>query len=242
MKSVFEYIATKSREFTERPLFVHLRDTNIDPCERLRFVPSLAHFILSFADLSHFFLKEPAPKDRYDELLNTQLSEEDDHWKWFLADLTNLGLDPTLRFTDALRFVWSDATVKSRKLAYDICKLSAHLDSLEKLVMLQAMEATSRIAFESAQPAGRAAGERLKRNLVFFGPHHLEMELQHTLEGDAVHKEIESVALDAAARTRLCTVVDSVFSSFSEFIDEMYECAKCGSGFDKVITEAHAAQ
>jgi hypothetical protein len=242
MKSVFDYIATKSREFAERPLFVHLRDSNIDPCERLRFVPSSAHFILTFADLSHFFLKEPAPKDRYEELINIQLSEEDDHWKWFLADLTNLGLDPTLRFTDALRFVWSDATVKTRKLAYDICKLTAKLNSLEKLVMLHAMEATSRIAFEAAQPAGRAAGEKLQRNLVFFGPHHLEMELQHTFEDDATHKEIVGVALDTETRARLCTVVDSVFNSFVEFIDESYECAKSGRGFDKVITRAHAAQ
>ena len=40
MKSVFEYIATKSREFDQRPLFVFLRDSRLaDPCERLRFVP-----------------------------------------------------------------------------------------------------------------------------------------------------------------------------------------------------------
>ncbi|OJY16390.1 MAG: hypothetical protein BGO98_30370 [Myxococcales bacterium 68-20] len=241
MKSVFEHIAAKSRAFNERPLFTHLRDTSIDPCERLRFVPFSAHFILTFADLSHFFFMEPAPRDRYEELINIQLSEEASHWKWFLADLTTLGHDPTLRFTDALRFVWSDATVKTRKLAYDICRLSAGLSSLEKLVLVHTLEATGRVAFEAAVPAGRAAGAQLKRNLVFFGPHHLEMEMQHTLEDEDTHKELESIAIDEPMRARLFAVVDRVFDSFNDFVDESYECAKSGRGFEKVNTEAHVA-
>ena len=241
MKSIFDHIATRAREFEQRPLFAYLRDSKIDPRERLRFVPFTAHFILTFADLSHFFFMESAPKDRYEELINIQLAEESSHWKWFLTDLTTLGLDPMLRFTDALRFVWSDATAKTRKLSYDICKLSAGISSLEKLVLVHTMEATGRVAFESALPAGRAAGEKLDRKLVFFGPHHLEEELQHTLEEDGVRQELESIILDDATRARAVAIVDSVFRSFADFIDETLECAKSGRGFDRVITEGRAA-
>ncbi len=83
-------------------------------------MPSAAHFVMTFADLHHFFLIEEQPRDRFEELANQHLSEEATHWKWYLADLTNLDLDPTLRLTDALRFIWSDATKQTRLLAYQI--------------------------------------------------------------------------------------------------------------------------
>ena len=102
MKEVFEYIKDRSRSFDQKPLFVYLRDDRVDPTRRLEFVPHVAHFVMTFADLYHFFLTEDPPSDRYQELINTHLAEEGSHWKWFLWDLTSLGLDPTLRFTDAI--------------------------------------------------------------------------------------------------------------------------------------------
>jgi hypothetical protein len=238
MKSVFEYISTKSREFDKSPLFVYLRDPKIDPVDRLQFVPCSAHFVLTFADLYHFFLTANPPKDRYEELINIHLAEEGSHWKWFLADLTNLDLDPTMRFTDALRFLWSDATIKTRKLAYDTCKLSAGLTSLEKLVMVHSIEATGRVALEAAVPAGREAAKRVGKNLVYFGQHHLDTERQHTLEEDGTHAELEAIALDDQKRAELFAVVDKVFANFGEFVEETFDCAKAGRGFDKIIKDA----
>src|SRR5262245_32468661 len=109
MKSVFEHIAVRSAEFKQRPLFLYLGNEAINPRTRLEFVPCVAHFVMTFADLYHFFLTENPPRDRFQELVNIHLSEEGTHWKWFLADLTNLDLDPLLHFTDALRLLWSDA-------------------------------------------------------------------------------------------------------------------------------------
>lgn len=241
MKTVFEYITKKSRAFDESPLFVYLRDSSVDPCERLRFVPGSAHFVLTFADLYHFFLTENPPRDRYQELINIHLAEEGSHWKWFLADLTNLDLDPTLRFTDALRFLWSDATIKTRKLAYDMCKLSAGMSSLEKLVMVQAIEATGRVALEAAVPAGREAAKRVGRNLVYFGQHHLDTEREHTIEKDGTQAELDAIAVDDQKRAELFAVVDKVFASFGEFVEETFEGAKAGRGFDRVIKDARVA-
>src|SRR6187549_2634042 len=146
MKEVFEYIVRKSTEFARHPLFTYLNDSSVDPLERLRFVPSSVHFVMTFADLYHFGLVEPNPRDRFEELANQHLSEEATHWKWFLADLSNLELDPTMRFTDAVRYIWSDQSAKTRGLAYEICKLSAGLRSIQKLVMVQSIEATGRVA------------------------------------------------------------------------------------------------
>lgn len=236
MKEMFKYIDDELVRFANKPLFTHLRDSSIPARERLRFVPYAAHFVMTFADLYHFFLTEPAPRDRYQELVNTHLAEEGSHWKWFLSDLTNLGLDPTIRFTDTLRFIWSDATIKTRMLAYQMCKLSAGLDSLQKLVMVMAIEATGRAALEAAVPAGCQAEAESGRHLVYFGSHHLETERKHTLEEDDIHRSLEDVVLGKARHAEMVAIVDVVFSHFGEFVDEAYEMAKDGREFANLVS------
>ncbi len=241
MKEIFEYITRKSAEFTRHPLFTYLRDSSVDPVERLRFVPSSVHFVMTFADLYHFGLKEPNPRDRFEELANQHLSEEATHWKWFLADLSNLDLDPTMRFTDAVRYIWSDHSAKTRALAYEICKLSAGLRSVHKLVMVQSIEATGRVALESAVPAGREAAQRLGRNLVYFGAHHLDTERAHTLEESSVHHSLEEIVLDEPTRDELHSIVDQVFKHFEGFVDEGLRYASEHRTIGETVREARGA-
>jgi hypothetical protein len=231
MKDVFGYITRRCETFNAKPLFVYLRDERIPPRQRLRFVPHVAHFVMTFADLYHFFLTETATGDRYQELVNTHLAEEGNHWKWFLSDLTALDLDPTIPFTDALRFLWGDGTVKTRSLAYQMCKLSGGLSSLHKLVMVLAIEATGRVALEAAVPAGREVQVKSGRRLVYFGQHHLDTERQHTVEDGAVHQALESTELSSSIRSELYAIVDEVFHHFGEFVDETFELVKTGAGF-----------
>jgi hypothetical protein len=226
VREVFDYIKDRSRAFDQKPLFVYLRDDRVDPTRRLEFVPHVAHFVMTFADLYHFFLTEEPPQDRYQELINTHLSEEGSHWKWFLADLTSLGLDPTLRFTDALRIIWSDATAKTRRLAYEMCKLSGGLSSLQKLVMVLAIEATGRVALEAAVPAGRQVQASSGKKLVYFGQHHLDTERQHTVEDQTVHQSLADLNLLPATVAELRGIVDRVFEHFSAFIDEAYQMTR----------------
>ena len=241
MKDVFQYITQKSAEFSRHPLFIYLRDSSVDPLERLRFVPSSVHFVMTFADLYHFGLHEAKPRDRFEELANTHLSEEATHWKWFLADLTNLDLDPTMRFTDAVRYIWSDHSAKTRALAYEICKLSAGLRSVQKLVMVQSIEATGRVALEAAVPAGREAAARLGRNLVYFGALHLETERGHTLEEASVHHSLEEVVIDEATREELHGIVDKVFLLFEGFVDEGLRYAKEHRTIGETVQQARVA-
>ena len=193
------------------PVFVRLRDGSIDAHERLRFVPATAHFIMTFADLCRFFLPVNPPSDRFDELANMNLSEEGDHWKWFLADLSSLDLDPTMRLTDAMRLLWSDATRKTRQLGYELCRASAGLNSLERLVLVLSIEATGKVALESAAAAGREVASKLGKKLVYFGNQHLDSELGHTLSEDDVRRELAVVDLDSAGRQQLEDLVDRVF-------------------------------
>ncbi len=241
MKQVFEHIKQTSAAFEGRPLFRYLRDESLSARERLAFVPCMSHFVMTFADLYHFFLTEETPKDHYHELVNTHLAEEGTHWKWFLADLTNMNLDPELRFTDAVRLLWGEATKETRRLAYEICKLSAGMSSLQKLVLVQSIEATGRVGLEAAVPVGNAVARDMKRNLVYFGGHHLETEQQHTLEETDVHSALEALELDEATRADLCGIVDKVFAHFAGFVDEAHRVALSRRTMSESVEEARLA-
>jgi hypothetical protein len=241
MRHVFGHIARKSAEFADEPLFVYLRDVNVDPDEKLRFVPWAAHFVMTFADLYHFFLPSEKPRDRYEELANIHLAEEGSHWKWYLADLTNIGMDPNMRFTEALRFLWGDTTIKTRRLAYEICKLSAGLNSLQRLVMVNAIEATGRVTLEALIPAGIEVGVRSGLHLVYFGNHHLDTERQHTLEDEGVHRSLEEVVLDETTRSESFSIVDRVFQYFRGFADDSYRVAQIGCCISDTIKPVRAA-
>lgn len=222
MKPIFERIAERQEQYAHRPIFLHMRDERLPARERLSFVPYLSYFVLTFADLYRFVLPENPPRDRYQELVNIHLSEEDTHWKWFLTDLAQLELDAEMPFSDALRFIWSDATLQSRLLAYQMCRMGFGVDSLQKLVLVQAIEATGRVALEAAVTAGRQIGNG-QRRLIYFGKHHLETETGHTLETNNVREQLELVALEPMERARLLAVVDEVFAHFTTFADEAFQ-------------------
>lgn len=233
MRRVFEHIERRAAEFADEPLFRYLRDGNVDPAARLDFVPWTAHFVMTFADLYHFFLRVEHPKDEYDELVNVHLAEEGSHWKWYLADLTNAGMDPTMQFTEALRFIWSEETLRTRKLAYEICRMSHGVSSLQRLVMVQAIEATGRVALEAAVPVGVELGSRSRRPVVYFGQHHLDTERQHTLEEDDVQRRLTDARLEVEVRSELFRIVDEVFHHFRGFTDEAYDIARQGRTLSK---------
>jgi len=231
MKLVFQHIQAQSAKYKTNPIFEFLGDERIDPRERLEFVPYISHFVLTFADLYNFFLIEEPANDRYQELVNAHLSEESSHWKWFLADLETMGLNPTLKLTDALKFLWGPDTVKTRALAYEVCQLNANLSSLERLVLVHAIEATGRVALEALVPVGVEVAKTSSRKLVYFGQHHLDTERAHTVEEDETKRFLESIPVTDEQVRSLCKLVDRVFSHFEAFALEAYARATNGPSF-----------
>ncbi len=230
MKTVFERIGERSKAFAERPLFQFLRDRSVEARRRLAFVPHMAHFVMTFADLYKFVLPENPPRDSYQELVNAHVQEDAGHWKWFLADLTNAHLDPALPFTEALKRVWSDQTVQTRLLSYDICQIHATASTLERLVMVQCIEATGSVGLAALSFAGSAIEVGGDRRLVYFGSHHVETESDHTLERPGVRSSLEGVTVSDSERARMLAIVDRVFARFESSVDEMFRIASARDG------------
>jgi hypothetical protein len=221
VKQVFEYLERQTDGFKRRPLFVYLQDLSVEPQARLKFAPYLAHFVMTIADF-WVLLREDPPRDRYQELVNNHIGQEENHSEWFLSDLTSMDLDPTVRFTDALRFIWSDSTSKTRRVSYELCKLIGGLTSLQKLFMIYSIEATARVSFQSAVPAARQLEATTGRRLTYLGLHHLDAELHHTVESQAIHQSLQESTLADPVRAELRAVIDTVFRHFVEFVDETF--------------------
>jgi len=231
MRLIRKHVADRAADFGAKPLFGYLRDSSVEPNRRLSFVPFMAHFVMSFADLYRFFLVERQPRDHYQDIVNAHLSEDVHHWKWFLADLGAIGVDPTLRFSAALRFVWGDATSKTRLLTYQICKMCAGISSLEKLVMVHCIEASGGVALRAVAVAGLDFEKQSGRKLTYFGAHHVETESEHTMENPSVIDSLEEVDVPAFERARCLSIVNEAFEHFGGFIDEMFEATTAGNPF-----------
>jgi hypothetical protein len=228
MRRVLESVEKKTVEFAKAPFFTFLRDTSIDPRQRLAFAPYAAHFEMTFADLCSLVLREQPPKDQYQELVNTHTWEDDGHWRWFLTDLETLGHDKSLAFSDALKFVWSDLTVRMRMLNYNLIRLGLGADSIRKLVLIYCIESTFRVTIKHVSMVAEEFTKLTGKKLIFFGTHHSGVEDTHNLLNPAVRRMVEGIGLETSVSSELSSMVDEVFGLFIGFMDELLECARRG--------------
>jgi hypothetical protein len=226
MRRVIARLEQRIAEYSRLPLFDFLGDSSVDPRARLAFAPSVAHFVMSFADLYAFVLQIQPATDKYQELVNAHAQEDQEHWRWYLDDLEKLGFDPKVSFTNALRFIWSDATISTRTLTYRMCRLGYGASSLEKLTLVHVIEAAGKITVAGVSKAGTEYAKQTGKKLVYLGHHHLATESDHTLEDVNVHQDIAAIQLPDAELAAHLGMVDDGMSAFTAFANEMLTSAK----------------
>jgi hypothetical protein len=218
----------RTAEYAQAPLFDFLRDTTIPAKTRLSFAPCVAHFVMSFADLYSDVLTEVPAQNKYQELVNVHTKEDENHFRWFLADLEKLGCDPRMLFSDSLKFVWGEHTRQMRLLSYHMCRLGFKVDPLQKLVLVHCIEAAGKVTVDNVAKVGREFSAQTGARLVYFGPHHSDTESEHTLEGADTRSMIEAIELEAPVAERFSAIVDETFQYFTAFSNEMLGFAKSG--------------
>ncbi|HWO08770.1 MAG TPA: hypothetical protein VNN80_04800, partial [Polyangiaceae bacterium] len=92
MREVLAYIKTKKAEFAALPTFEFMRDRSVAPEQRLALAPCMAHYVMTFADINAFVLRQEPARDKYQELVNIHTYEDASHWPWYVEDLAKLGL------------------------------------------------------------------------------------------------------------------------------------------------------
>jgi hypothetical protein len=177
---------------------------------------------MTFSDLYAMVFREEPARDKLQEIVNAHTYEDGGHWKWFLADLPKLGCDPLLTLSEALRLVWADDNVRIRALSYGICRMAMGASSLQKLVLVQCIEAAGKVSLRHVSRAGKDFAQQTGKNLVYFGPHHFDTEGQHTLEQDGVHAMIDEMTVTPEVSRELSAMVDRSFDLFGGFADDLF--------------------
>ncbi|MBE9007009.1 hypothetical protein IQ259_18530 [Fortiea sp. LEGE XX443] len=229
MKEVLEYIKQQEKKFAQLPFFQFLTDNSIDPHQRLAWVPCLAHFAMSFKDLNNDILKDESSDHPLQKMINQHSLEDGSHWKWYLKDLESLEIDQVMRFSDFLKFMWSDKTLKTRRLSNNLVAMCRYeTDILLKIVIIEAIEATG----SPAQKAMAQVSEELRaitnKKYYYFGTHHMKVETGHIqlgMEDEETENFLYNIELDAEQKAKALVLIDYVFDSFTECMGGLMQFA-----------------
>lgn len=222
LKKVLDYLEEKKQEFAQLPLFDFLQDTRIDPRQRLVFAPCLSPLVLGFAELCTSVLREEPTQDPIQALINQHTYEEQNHWQWLLEDIQKLELDKSLRFTDALRFMWGAETRKSRNVYPRMWRYSFRAEPLQKLVVMEVSEATANVFFTRTELVIHELQGITKKQYQYFGGHHIEMEESHHIQTHDVVKFLEGIELSEEKYQKFCRIVDELFEAYSDSMSELF--------------------
>jgi hypothetical protein len=227
MKEVLKLIEQKTQEFAQLPFFEFLRDTSIEPRQRLAWAPSIAPFAMNFGELNRLYLRKEPTDNKLQELINNHTLEDDHHWKWFLQDLEKLEINHTLRFSEALKFLWSEDLQKTRKLSQDLFTLcTIHDDPILKIVIIEVIEATGHSAQVVIASVAQELQKSTQKEYRYFGEHHFEVESGHLAGVDNIEELLESLEITDEQKVKAFEIVEQVFQSFTEFINEMLAYAQ----------------
>jgi hypothetical protein len=220
LSEVLAHIEQCRLEYTKLPFFAFLQDNTQDDRERLLFARCMAHFVLSFADLNKYVFREEPTTDPLQDLINIQTHEEDDHWEWFLEDIEKLDLNTPMRFVDALKCLWSPATVETRRLSYRLSGLAMSADPVIKFAVIEAIEAISHAFFSTTLPITTTLQRATGKEYRYFGGYHLNKENEHTITNDPTI-DYATIRLTAQQMQTALVAVGQVFAMFAEWTNEL---------------------
>ena len=217
MKQILALIAEKQQVYSQLPFFQFLQDESINPIKRLAFAPCAAPFIMSFADLNKYVLRQEPTNDKIQAILNQHTYEDDFHWQWFLEDLEALGFNCSLQLNDALRFLWSEETQTSRLLTHELYQYIAQSEPIEKLVALEAIEATSNVCVSITKQVINELQLVTNQEYKYFGSNHCDAENNHNAYSDNVRKFLENIHISEKNRQKSIDLIEKVFELFTHW-------------------------
>jgi len=228
MKEVLELIQHKKQEFAQLPLFKFMQDQSIDPKQRLAWAPCAAHFVMNFAELNKYFLRVEPTDDPLQILINQHTYEDDHHWLWFLEDLKNLDFDKSLKFTEALRFLWSEETKNVRFLNYQLYRYTVQATPIQKLIVIEVVEATGNVLLVTATNANieKQIQAITRRQYRYFGDFHLNVETGHMTGESGIEQLIQDIQLSESTRKEAFELVNNLFAVFTKFTNDLLLYAK----------------
>ena len=232
MKDILDLIQQKQASYAQLPFFQFMRNSSIPPKERLAFAPCAAYFIMSFADLNKYILRQEPTEDKIQAILNQHTYEDDFHWQWFLEDMQKLGFDIPVTFNDSLKFLWSEETKISRLLSFQLYQYIAQSQPLEKLVILEAIEATADIFLSLTKQITDELQVNTDNEYRYFGSCHLNFEEEHQANSTETNLFIENIYMSPETKEKSSELVEKVFAIFTQWTEALLSYAHNANSID----------
>lgn len=244
MKEVLAFIEKKKQEFAQTPFMKFLQDKSIDPRQRLAWAPAFAFFAMSFKDFNRTVLRKEPADSQLQEMINQHSYEDGRHWVWFLQDMKLMAYDNPINYTDTLKFLWSEETIKVRQMAYDLFAICTfEEDILMKLAIIESIEATGNVALYEIAQVAKELQQITKQHHPYFGESHYAKESGHIqADMDNVEHFVESIQLTEPQKEKAFLLVEKVFADFTEAMNEMLAFAQKHSYDQPFITTGNIKQ
>ncbi len=221
MEELLALIKEKQKVFAQAPFFDYLRDTKISPNDRMAFAPCFAFFVMSFGELNRHVLRVEPTVDPIQALVNQHTYEDEDHWIWFLEDLNRLGYDEPIKFTESLRFLWSDETRIQREVVRWLFQAGALAKPLHRFILIEAIESTADI-FLGATQALAAERQLLDgSDCRYFGDLHTSIDANHTMFTDESESILDNLEITIEEREEALRIIDKTFEMFTLIMSDL---------------------
>lgn len=228
MKRVLRHIEQRKAELSRSPFITFVEDASLEPRRRLSFAPGLAPFVMGFADLNKYVLRDESSADPLQQIINTYTREDDGHWRMFLEDLRTLEMDIPMGFTGALEQLWGEHNKKARQLVYGLVALVSAESPVMRLVVVQSIEGAANVGFSRFTQAAREHEARTGKRLHYFGETHEELESGHEMGSGDAEAVLAGIELTPEQVERAYGLVDKTFALFHAMGEELLAQARRG--------------
>ncbi|MDP8932835.1 MAG: hypothetical protein M3N42_01455, partial [Cyanobacteriota bacterium] len=149
MQEIVAYIEQKKQKFAKLPLFEFLAKKHIHPNQRLIFAPVLDPVAVGLIDLNKYVLRESSSNNKVQELINKYTYKKNYYWQGYLEHLETLRFNHLMSYGD-FRLLWGEETKKTRSLCSVLESYAFQASPIQKLVLVEVIEATATVFFEAA--------------------------------------------------------------------------------------------
>jgi hypothetical protein len=226
MKSILELIAQKAAVHAELPFYQFLRDPTIPPQDRLAFAPCLTYFVMSFGELNRHILRDEPTSDPIQALINDHTYGDEDHWIWFLEDVSKLGYDINANFTESMRFLWSDETIVQRRVTHWMMRSAAMAKPIHRLVLVEALESTAAVFLPISKLVAEELRQQTQCDCRYFGNLHSLTDEGHAMHTDEMAEFIGHLPLTDAEMQEAIRLVEETFVMFEDLVSDLLAHAK----------------
>lgn len=226
MKEILQLIQQKNEEFAKLPFFKFMADASIDPRQKLAFSPVITPLALEFSKVCTQVFWQESAGNRVQEIVNRHTQEEHFHWQWLLEDMGKMGTDYTMRFSDVVRFLWSDHTKVARSMYSLFDRYTRDAAPVIRLIAIEVSEVTANVFFCATKPVALQLQEMTGEEFRYYGMCHNNVENTHSLGSPEVTAYIQSIELTDEERQQAIELIERSFDYFADLVGEFLAFAQ----------------